>query len=387
MAIKVYEAAVDELRDDHWAPNAIGNTFRTTLYAVGSTNEALKSEQFDAAEWSAVNGTVTANAIAGPEEFGTDADLFVEANDVAAKHEIFQSITPGDSNFRAWSVFAKPAGRNFITLFLRDPDTGGETRLHVNLITGQWSVEQIGGGAGQNSLADGVYPDLGDGWIRPTLGGARPNNFYTDLEFGVYLGDAFESITYDGDGSSGVYLWGGQLEPNGQSGSRAYTSTTTASVSTSSDSNITLPSLPSTDALDVSFYVRGVQQYAGGSTLVQFRIGDDYTFQVHGANQTRVHSPSDPLRDSPTTVRIPGDIFESHFRIQDNGAGNPSTLYVASCVNEGVVQENSFDHTRATDFSSTNVVMQLAGSGAGIQHFRGVDQLRTLEQLRAEAGF
>lgn len=388
MPLEVREAAVDVLRDDHWVTDPTsGLAVRSTFLEGAGTNRAIKSEEFDATEWSKVNGTITANAISPPEEGGgAAADLFVEANDVSAKHEVFQLIAAGSGGPPSFGLFAKPAGRNFATIYAGDSGDAANIGLaHYDMVTGQVS--------NPGNDFDSVWVlDLGNGWVRLVVEMGGPPNAYTDIEWGLYLGDAFGSIEYDGDGASGVYLWGAMQRNERRFDS--YIPTTTAKVTRSPDIGPDLPALASTDILGTSYYMRSVvtanENQSGGP---RFDVGGNPNpiMQMwRSSKKVRSHffdsGGTRYTNEGPSLACTVGDLVECAYRFVDNGVGVDMTIIQEGSVNHGPVTQQSYDVPRETAFGSTDANLAPVTSD-GLIHCRAVDQLRTLEELRAEAGF
>ena len=164
------------------------------------------SQAFDDAVWTKSNSSITANSTTAPDGT-TTADTLVEntANNThyvyaSANANLFATISTG-ATYTA-SVFAKPAGRNRIR-FSGDgsgANLGGDVLFDVSTGT---VVGSLPSGVTSASIVS-----AGNGWYRciivsvATATVARPIAF---LDNGT-------STTYTGDGTSGVFLWGVQLE-------------------------------------------------------------------------------------------------------------------------------------------------------------------------------
>jgi len=169
------------------------------------TNLALYSEQFDNAAWPKQNATVTANATTAPDGT-TTADKLVEDATAGVSHRMYQTTASAFANGTTVtnSVFLKAAERTwaYIRLELND-----NTSLNAwfNLSTGAIGTVQSG-------LTATITP-FGNGWYRCTVAGsvgtgASPAKNY----FLVGVTTADNTTNYTGNGTSGVFLWGAQLE-------------------------------------------------------------------------------------------------------------------------------------------------------------------------------
>ena len=158
------------------------------------TNLLLRSEEFDNASWTKSNSTITANAAIAPNGTLT-ADKLVEntAND---QHIIYQSLS---GTGRILSFYAKAAERTWVTIW---GSGGGISR--VDLTTGATGTAAPG--------ATIVTQNVGDGWYRISVTD-------TNASFQVIgVAQSNATISYTGDGTSGIYFWGAQLEQSATAG-------------------------------------------------------------------------------------------------------------------------------------------------------------------------
>jgi hypothetical protein len=192
------------------------------------TNLLLRSEEFQTT-WTATRASVTADAAIAPNGT-TTADKLVEDSTASNNHSIRQTPTTTVSLPHALSIYVKAAERSIVAFEMVDNGaTGNGISAYFNLGTASTSnVTSFGNGSG----ASAVMSNVGDGWYRCVLSGVV-NTSGTAIRCNVYLSQAAGSVSYTGDGTSGIYLWGAQLEAGAFPTS--YIPTTTAAVTRSAD--------------------------------------------------------------------------------------------------------------------------------------------------------
>ena len=162
------------------------------------TNLVLRSEEFDNATWTKINLTITANATISPSGTMT-ADKLVE-NNTNSPHYTLQStgsLVVGNTYFV--SIYLKDAGRN-------------RGRIRVN---GAFAIDvEFNLQNGTVSQANAIIQNMGNGWYR--VGFSFVANA-TTMSTVIWLsnsttGNSGFNYTYLGDNTSGLFLWGAQLE-------------------------------------------------------------------------------------------------------------------------------------------------------------------------------
>ena len=194
----IQTAAINAPRFDY---NPVTLAANGLLIEKQETNLLRYSEQFNDAAWSKTGSTVTANTITSPD--GTvNADNLIEDTSTGL-HIVLQSNASTVTLTHTISVYAKAAGRTIIQLQLDAGGAAGGT-VTANLTTGVLSALS---GTGSPSA---TITSAGNGWWRITLT-AVPAATGTNVRFLLYLNNG-SSTTYTGNGTSGVSLWGAQLE-------------------------------------------------------------------------------------------------------------------------------------------------------------------------------
>jgi hypothetical protein len=181
------------------------------------TNLALYSEQFDNAGWTKTGATITANTTTSPDGY-VNADKLVEDTNTGG-HLIQKILTVSAATVYTISVFVKYAGREWI----RFTDAQSSNRIHFNTLTGVF-------GTTSGTVIDYNSTTLGDGWYKLSLTTTSVGTAYAPR---ITLAEADNDVTYTGDGTSGVYIYGASLEQG--SYATSYIPTLGASVTRSAE--------------------------------------------------------------------------------------------------------------------------------------------------------
>jgi hypothetical protein len=186
------------------------------------TNLNLQSETLSNASWSVFNSTVTENNTIAPSGQLTADRLAEDTSN--APHSIFLPVPINTtiSTVYSRSIYAKPNGRNWIALFYRDNVT--DLRAYFNIQNGTVGTVSAG-------ITASIQP-AGDGWYRCTI--VRTATSVIANSLAIELASADNTNSYLGNGTSGVFLWGAQLEAGAYA--TTYIPTTTAAVTRLADS-------------------------------------------------------------------------------------------------------------------------------------------------------
>jgi hypothetical protein len=198
------------------------------LIEEARTNIALYSEDLtQTSEWTPVNTSISANAVTAPDG-ATTADKLIENSSGPGQHSIRHDTANSLAGATSYtcSVFLK-AAENTNALFAING--GAFTGLHsieVNLSAGSIST-----GTGTPD-ATGIQ-DVGNGWYRVWITEATTSEDVTQLIIYNSEDGVWANRNYTGDGSSGIYIWGLDIEAGAFPTS--YIPTTTASVTRNAD--------------------------------------------------------------------------------------------------------------------------------------------------------
>lgn len=186
---------------------------------TATTNLLLRSEEFDNASWAKLNSvTITANAIAAPNGTIT-ADKIVEPASSADK-PVVQLVNLAASTTYTASVYFKAAERPTILFHVRKSDYSTRFGGFFNTSTNTFTAETASGGV----LDSFVFRNIGNGWYQCSITGNIGAN--TAGIVTIYMANSSNNISYTGDGTSSLYLWGAQLEQSATVGEYIPTTST-----------------------------------------------------------------------------------------------------------------------------------------------------------------
>ena len=220
---KPYFPTTDRLNVPRLTYQNGGGGCPSLLLEKQSTNLVLHSEQFDnSGSWSYSECSVTANQAISPD--GTqNADKLIESS-ANTIHEIYQGLTLTSGATYTNTIYAKSAERTQIAINFVSGGFGQGAQVIANLSNGTLgSVTNYGGVTGSSA----TIQNMGNGWYRIslTMTPVSTTTFYADYSPAVN-GNAF----YQGNGTSGVYIWGAQIEAS--SYATSYIGPTTSSSAT-----------------------------------------------------------------------------------------------------------------------------------------------------------
>jgi hypothetical protein len=183
--------------------------------AKAEENLLKYSQHFTSGSMSKNNVTVSSDVTTAPDNT-TTADLILPSTTSSTKSIYQAGLTVSGDNTQ--SVYAKANG--YTKLALRESDSGAYVASFDLASSGSVTA---------NSNCTATITDVGNGWFRLTMTGNRTGatRWSTYILEPTSSGYA-DSGSWSGDGTSGIYLWGAQLEQ--RSSATAYTPTTSSPI-------------------------------------------------------------------------------------------------------------------------------------------------------------
>ena len=185
------------------------------------TNTLQYSEEFDNAYFTTSDVTVSANAATSPDATTSADKIIPNTSDVT--HSIYKTSQAIAGGY--YSVFAKSDGYDWI-LLTSHPSVAPDARgAYFNLSNGTI------GSQGNGIVAQ--MEDFGNGWYRCIINaGTSASSIWS-----VMVANANDTISFAGNGTDGVLIWGGQNEQG--SYPTSYIPTSGAAVTRVKDASIT----------------------------------------------------------------------------------------------------------------------------------------------------
>ncbi len=210
-----------------FAANTLRYGTNGLLVEPSRTNLLLRSQELDdSGAWTPVHASVSVNATTAPDGTLT-ADKIVEDTAAAEWHRCNQTVSAANGQY-TYSIYVKGAGRDYCILSLAD-GLGGEVAFIVFLTTGQIYDTNIYGTDAAFTGIVRLTETLADGWVRVMVTATSTQGSTLTVSVQASNFQAF----YTGNGVSGVYAWGAQLEAGSKASS--HIATTSASATRAAD--------------------------------------------------------------------------------------------------------------------------------------------------------
>ena len=153
---------------------------------------------FNDAAWAKGNATITANSSVAPDGT-TTADTLVSAAATAATF-VQQNIT-STATTHTFSIYVKVSGANFVQLLWNGPSSSNHANFNIS-----------SGTITAGTYANATITSEGNDWYRISITSALASTSVTANAYLVDNGTAARGASYTGNGTSGILVWGAQLE-------------------------------------------------------------------------------------------------------------------------------------------------------------------------------
>ena len=227
-------ATTDTPRFDH---NPTTGESLGLLVEEQRTNLCLQSEDLGTT-WTATRATVSTNQALSPSGTTTADKVILDST---ANNSHFVQIVPAitANSTITFSAYAKAAEWQYLRIeILGNVSTGDLLARGFNVSNG--TAVSAGSATGAAVLSSSGIQDAGSGWYRVFMTGTI-NATDTAVRIRLALGSSTGGALVNGDGVSGLFLWGAQLEagafPTSYIPTTAATATRSADVASISGSN------------------------------------------------------------------------------------------------------------------------------------------------------
>ena len=193
------------------------------LIEESRTNLLTYSEDFSQGVWTKHNSSINSNVITAPDNTSNATKLIENTSNV--QHMVYRNLTSAVNTTYTFSFFAKSAERQYVLASFSGGGLSGDCVVGVSLIDGSVTTTS-------NSPENTSVTKLPNGWYRITLTKTTPSASAFQPRI-LISRTGSSSQTYQADGTSGIYVWGAQLEAGAFPTS--YIPTTTSSVTRSAD--------------------------------------------------------------------------------------------------------------------------------------------------------
>jgi hypothetical protein len=313
------------------------------LVEEARTNLAQQSQTLSAAFYATSEATVGVDATAAPDGT-TTADAIVESTN--AGNHIFQvanNITISNSTAYTLSFYAKANGRSYLRVFI----DGGSGNLG-----GASAVDLVG--AGSITAGSGVtkkITQLANGWYRVEL--TATSGGTTALPYiALRRTSGTGADSYTGDGASGVYLWGMQLEAGAFATS--YIPTTSASVARAVEIP-TFADLSWFDGTAVSIYAEWVAKNVANATVFALDAANDVTLNEQSGMSPKLFDAGATFAITTGNTAAAGATVKAAMRMATND--------IALCMNGGTVGTDT-SATQPGTLAAARLGVDLSGANS-----------------------
>lgn len=289
---------------------------------VGFENLFAQSEAINT--WGSNNNTITQNTTTSPT--GTTTAETVTPNTSNLAHNFFSAIALTLNEWYTFSIYVKPNGYNWVQLLGSSGFDSSNLWVNFNISTGAVGFK----GSATNTEHFGI-DIVGNGWYRIWLRAKCITATTGQIVIAVLNADInARNPAFAGDGTSGIFAWGGQMNTNIM---KIYTPTT------------------GTALTNRGYLPLGNNQGFGGATYNAVQTTQANQPELVIDSNDKVHLFFDGVDD-----RLRCDALASLF----NGTNIPrSSFYVTQTLNASSATRQDFfgcGHTDANTFQAEGII-------------------------------
>ena len=287
----------------------LNSTCPSILVEPQRTNLQTYSEDFSNAVWIKVNSSINTNVSVAPDG-NTSGDKLIEDTNTG-RHSAAIVIVPATSGDYTFSVFVKASGR---TKFQIDEAFSVGGAVNFDLTAGTATTFA--------PAKNGKIENYGNGWYR--CSGTWPFTAGATTVLYLNLLNSASNNTYTGDGTSGVILWGAQLEAG--SNATSYIPTVASTVTRNADV-ISKTGISSLIGTEFTLFLDAYETTGGNSSRYLILKGTGGTYanavflEANSSNQVAVtvlNSSSSTVFADLSTALTNGQRFKVAVRCKNN---------------------------------------------------------------------
>ena len=327
------------------------------LLEPSRTNILTQSEYLDSSDWPKTNVSVTSNAANSPEGL-QNASKLIPANGTGGNRSISKNYV-SLTGLHTFSVFAKAAEYGYISLRMRNsPNDFAMFDLTNGLVHATNTNAQMVSGSPK-------IEDYGNGWYRCSIvidpsGSTSAGQVYASYSVGI---TGNETSNFSGDGVSGIYIYGSQLEAG--SYPTSYIPTYSVSATRAEDDMDTTFSSPlaTNGSATIFFHELGVADSDDIKTT-----GGAYRYQKDTSNYVSLTTTATLWR-----VRVQGGGTSNFKGLNNNPKTSPIKVAIVvtsstfSVYANGVKELDNSSLSSTADFSSINDFITIIAENIGVR--------------------
>ena len=302
------------------------------------------SEDFSQSTWAKSRSSVTSNAIISPNG-ALNADKLI-ATSVSGTHRAKATLATVSGDY-TFSIFAKKG--EYKNILVWDDSIGGGVGVNLDDLSVFRDVNNQGY----------KIEDYGNGWIRISINLTYASQQIRCTTY-IYDNSATPQLTFVGNDSDGLYIYGAQLEQGSYATSYIPTSgsaaTRSADVCNNGGNEQVINSTEGVLYVEMSAFdntSRISLSDGGTSNRVSFRITDDnidFQYRVGGSYSYRVDVNIDTSNTNKIAMSFNNGVFVGYL----NGVSIGSPVSGAS-LGQGVLDRLNFNDGNSSDSFEGNI--------------------------------